>query len=207
MRKRIVRIWDMPSGGVLTALGVVAAAFSLGALAGMLLASQVGGGGHESLTQYLENYLSAAQTGTAAAPGLLSVLWETARWPLFTFLMGFTALGAAGIPVLFAVRGFLLSFAVSSFVRMFGGVGAILAFFAFGLTGMVAVPVLFVLGVQGFAAARELAGRALGGGRGPLPFGQSYLIRSGLCAAALGLCVLMECWAVPALLRSVAGLF
>lgn len=207
MRKRIVRIWDVPLGSVLTALGIIAAAFSLGALAGMLLVSQVGGSGHDSLSAYLESYLRAAQAGTAAAPGLAAILWETIRWPLFTFLMGFTALGAVGVPVLFAARGFLLSFAVSSFVRMFGGAGAILAFFSFGLTGMVAIPTLFVLGVQSFAAAHKLAVGARGGGKRPVPFGQAYLIRSGLCAAALGLCVLMECWAVPALLRSVAGLF
>ena len=54
MRKRIVHIWDVPAGGALTALAVVSAAFCLGALAGMLVASQVGGGGQDSLTAYLE---------------------------------------------------------------------------------------------------------------------------------------------------------
>lgn len=173
----------------------------------MLLAAQVDGGGQDSLSAYIEGYLKMVQTGNAVAPSPITAFWETVRWPLFTFLMGFTALGVVGIPTLFAVRGFLFSFAISSFVRMFGGAGAILAFFAFGLTGLVAVPALFVLGVQGFAGARELAGRALGAGKGPLPFGRTYLIRSGLCAASLGLCILLECWAVPTLLRSVARLF
>lgn len=132
MRKRIVRIWDVPAGGLLPALITVASAFCIGGLAGMLLAAQVGGGGHDSLAAYIEGYLAAAKSGSVVlSPGLLSVLWESVRWPLFAFLMGFTALGVLGIPTLFAVRGFLLSFAVSSFVRMFGGTGGILAFFAF----------------------------------------------------------------------------
>ena len=108
---------------------------------------------------------------------------------------------------LFAVRGFLLSFAVSSFVRMFGGTGGILAFFAFGITGLAAVPALFVLGVQSCAGARELAGRALSGKKGVFPFGRAYWVRCALCAGAVALSAVLEYWAVPALLCSVAGLF
>lgn len=207
MRKRIVRIWDIPAGGILPSLAVLAGAFALGGLLGCLLASRVGGGGNDSLTGYLQAYLGAVQNGAAAPPHLLVTLWETFRWPLCAFLMGFTALGVVGLPVLFAVRGFLLSFAISSFVRMFGGVGGILAFFAFGLTALVAIPALFVLGVQGFAAAKSLAGRFFGNTKCPLPFGRLYLLRSGVCALALGVCVLLEYLAVPALLGSVAGLF
>lgn len=207
VRKRIVRIWDIPAGGLLTALCAVGGAFALGGLLGCLLAAQVGGGGNDSLTAYLQSYLTAARTGAVTQPGLLPIVWETLRWPLFTFLMGFTALGMLGIPVLFAIRGFLLSFAVSSFVRLFGGAGAILAFFAFGLTGLVAVPVLFVLGVQGFASSRELAGRFFGNDKRPLPFGRAFLLRCGVCAGALCLCMVLEYVAVPALLGSVASLF
>ena len=108
-----MEIWDVPPGGVLTALAVVSAAFCLGALAGMLLASQVGGGGQESLTAYLERYLAAAKLGAAGPPRVSAVLWETLRWPVSAFLLGFSALGVVGIPLLFAARGFLLSFAVS----------------------------------------------------------------------------------------------
>ncbi|WP_368241635.1 hypothetical protein [Intestinimonas butyriciproducens] len=208
MRKRIVRIWDVPAGGLLPALITVASAFCIGGLAGMLLAAQVGGGGHDSLAAYIEGYLAAAKSGSVVlSPGLLSVLWESVRWPLFAFLMGFTALGVLGIPTLFAVRGFLLSFAVSSFVRMFGGTGGILAFFAFGITGLAAVPALFVLGVQSFAGARELAGRALSGKKGVFPFGRAYWVRCALCAGAVALSAVLEYWAVPALLCSAAGLF
>lgn len=42
LRKRIVGFWDMPSGGLTPALAVLSAAFAMGALAGLLLAAQVG---------------------------------------------------------------------------------------------------------------------------------------------------------------------
>ena len=109
--------------------------------------------------------------------------------------------------MLFSIRGFLLSFAITSFVRMFGGVGGVLAFLTFGVTGLVAIPVLFVLGVQSLAAARLLAGRFLGDGKRSLPFGRAYWVRCGLCSAALCLCALLEYAAVPALVRLVAPLF
>ena len=207
VRKRIVRIWDVPAGGVLPALLVVSAAFALGGVLGCTLAAQVGGGGGDMLSAYVKGYLAAAQSGAVESPHMLSTVWSTVRWPLFAALMGFTALGMLGIPLLFSIRGFLLSFAITSFVRMFGGAGGVLAFLTFGVTGLVSIPVLFVLGVQSLAAARHLAGRFLGDSKRALPFSRVYWMRCGVCCAALGLCVLLEYAAVPALIQAVAPLF
>lgn len=172
------------------------------------MASQVGGEGQESLSVYLQTYLEAARTGNAIPPELATAVWEAARWPMFTLLLSFTALGTIGIPAIFAVRGFLLSFAVSSFVRIFGSAGAILAFFAFGFTGIISLPALFLLGVQGLVSAAALAGKLLVGGKNaPSLPGRVFWLRSGLCAAALALSAILECWAVPALLTSAAELF
>lgn len=208
MRKRIVRFWDMPPGHAAPALVLLSAAFAAGALAGLLMAARVDGGGQESLGSYLHAYLEAAKTGGAVPPELAPALWESARWPLLTLLLSFTVLGVVGIPAVFVVRGFLLSFAVSSFVRIFGAAGAILAFFAFGFSGTISLPVLFVLGVQGLLSALNLAGRTAGGGRGPVVLrDRAFWMRVGLCAGGLILTALLECWAVPVLLASVAELF
>ena len=133
MRRRVVQIWNTP-GGVTTALLVVSCAFVSGGIAGLLVASQVAGEGQTTLAAYIESYLAAAQQRTAAAPGFFAVALDLLRWPCLAVFMGFLSLGVVGVPILFAVRGFLLSFAVSSFVRMFGGAGGMLAFSAFGLT-------------------------------------------------------------------------
>lgn len=207
MRKRIVRIWDVPAGGLLTSLVVASAAFLAGGIVGLCMAVNVGGSGNDSLMTYIQGYMTAAQTGAMRAPGLALVIWETLRWPALATLFGCTALGVLGIPVLFAARGFFLSFAITAFVRMFGSVGGVAAFFAFGITGMIAIPALFVLGVQGFVSSRDLAGRVLGDGKRPMPFGKRYWVRVGFCALALALCVLLEYFAVPALLRLAASLF
>ena len=206
MRRTVAGIWDVPLEGVTPALAVTAVCFFLGGVAGCVLAANVGGGGNDSLTAYVQGFLDAARAGETSSPALLPLLWEVLRWPLFTVVLGFTALGLIGIPILFSVRGFLLSFAISSFVRSFSGAGARLAFLVFGVSGLAAVPALFVLGVQGLVAARSLAGRVLGEGRRSSPFGRAYFLRCGVCAGAFCVCILLEYLAVPALVAGMAGL-
>ena len=206
-RHQIVKIWDVPPGGTLPALVVLSAAFLLGGVAGCALAACVGGGGSESLTTYIQGYWSAAQAGLTEPPALPAVIWETVRWPGLTVLLGFTALGFIGIPVLFAVRGFLLSFTISSFVRMFGMAGGGMAFLLFGITSLFALPALFVLGVQGFSACYTLACQAVGDGKRSRPYTGVYFLRCGLCAGVLAFSILVEVVVVPTLLPALAGLF
>lgn len=207
-RGRIVPVLDLPWAVWLPALVILSVSFLIGAIAGCLLAGGVAEAENGTLATYVEGYLAAARSGALTAPHLLSVLWETMRWPLLTVLLAFTALGVIGIPVLFAVRGFLLSFAVASFVRVLGGAGSILAFLLFGLTGLLTVPVLFVLGAQGFTACRILASRLVGERRRTgVPYGRGYFLRCGLCFGALAACVCLEQTVLPALLSVVAGTF
>lgn len=206
MRRTVAGLWDVPSEGVTPALVAVSACFFAGSVAGCLLCANVAGGGGDSLSVYLRAFLAAAGTGDVGSVPLFPLLWEVLRWPLLAVLLGFTALGLLFIPVLFAIRGFLLSFAVSSFVRMFGGAGGVLAFLVFGIPELAAIPALFVLGVQGLQASRALAGRAMGEGRRGSPFGKAYFLRCGVCAGAFCVCVLLEYLAVPALVAAAASL-
>lgn len=206
MRRTITKVWSVPSDGSVPALAVTSAFFFLGGLLGCALAARVGGGGSDSLALYLERFVAAAGEQTVSAPPLFSLVWETVRWPLLVFVLGFTTLGVLGIPIVFFIRGFLLAFSIASFVRMFGGAGGLLAFFVFGVSGCVALPVLFILGVQGLLASRYLATRFLGEGRRSPPYGQSYFLRCGLCAGALCVCVFLESVAVPALVAGGAKL-
>ena len=110
-----------------------------------------------------------------------------------------------GLPVLFAVRGFLLAFSIASFVRLFGGTGCLLALLVFGVGGAFSVPALFVLGVQSFMTARTLAGRVWGESKAAPLYGRAYWLRCGGCAAALCVCMLLDGFAVPALVSGLAG--
>ena len=187
--RRAAEAWRISGDGLIPVLAVTAACFLLGGLVGCLLASHIGGGGQESLAAYVEGFLRAAQAGEITAPALASLVWDTVRWPLLALLLGFTALGLLGLPLLFAVRGFLLALLV------------------FGVSGALSVPVLFVLGVQGLLAARVLAGRVWGDGKTPPPYGKLYFFRCGACAVALCVSLLLDCFVVPGLVSSLAGTF
>lgn len=208
-RRRVARVLDLPWAVWVPGLLVLGVCFLLGTVAGCLWAGGVAENGGETLAAYIEGYLSAARSGTLTVPSVFSVLYESFRWPVLTVLLAFTAAGVLGIPILFAVRGFLLSFAVASFVRVLGGAGSILAFLLFGLTGLMTVPVLFVLGTQGFTACCVLASRLLGERRKSVcvVYGRVYFLRCGLCAAALLFCVFLEQTIVPSLLAVLAGTF
>ena len=197
--------WSTSADGSVLILAAVSACFFLGGLAGCLLAGCVDGGGQESLAAYVEGFLRAAQAGETAPPALAALVWETLRWPLLALLLGFTALGLLALPLLFAVRGFLLAFSIASFVRLFGGTGCLLALLVFGVGGAFSVPALFVLGVQSFMTARTLAGRVWGESKAAHLYGRAYWLRCGGCAAALCVCMLLDGFAVPALVSGLAG--
>ena len=118
--------------GPLTALGC---SFVLGGVLGSLMVSLIAGQAAQELESFLRDYLSAAQAGEIQAR-FWPMLWEQGRFLIGLCILGVTALGVAGIPVLFLARGFLFSFSVAAFCRIFGPVGLASAFFLFGLPAL-----------------------------------------------------------------------
>lgn len=204
-RRRVTRFLDLPVWA--PGLILLAICFFAGSVAGCLWAGGVAGQRDGTLAAYIDGYLSAARTGNLTVPSVFSVLFEALRWPVLVLLLAFTPVGSIGIPIVFAVRGFLLSFAVASFVRVLGGAGTILAFLLFGVTGLFTIPVLFVLGTQGLTACFLLVSRLTGERRSGTVYGKQYFLRCGLCAAALLVCVFLEQTVIPALLSLLAGTF
>lgn len=206
MKKRIWRVLDLPASGGFAALFILCAAFLIGAVAGCILADRVGGDGASALVEYLERYLAGAMAGELEQPELGSLIWETVRWPLLLAALSVTPFGLLALPAAFLVRGFLLSFSVASFFRVLGPSGLAMGFVLFGLTGVISIPVLFVLGVQGFLLSGAIAGRLVGEGRKRLLPNRTVLLRCGVCAALLCVCCFMEYHLVPALLEPLAEL-
>ena len=159
-----------------------------------------------TLLDYIRGYLELlAQDGVAVR--FLSVFWEISKFSVIAVLLGFTALGVAGLPLLFAVRGFLLCYAVAVFYRILGLDGLLPGFFLFGLSAFIWMPVLFQLGVRGMLSSYGFLRRATGDVRYPLRGNGGFLICCGICAAALCVCAMVEYFVVPALLQRVTGIF
>ena len=86
------------------AAALTAVPFLLGGLLGAFSCGSAAAGGAEELASYIGAYVQAALTGEAAAPGFLFLLWEDLKYPAAALVLGLTALGVVGIPVLFFLR-------------------------------------------------------------------------------------------------------
>lgn len=195
---------DLLSGQA-AALILLSVCFFAGSVAGCIAAGLVGDPSG-LLLDYIRGYLELLSQGGIAA-GFFAVFWQTIKVPLIAVLLAFTALGIAGLPALFAVRGFLLCYAVTVFYRFLGPMGLVSGFFLFGISALIWMPVLFRLGVRGMLSAYGFLRRATGDARYPLWIDGGYLICCGVCAAALCVCAMLEYFAVPALLQRLTGIF
>ena len=115
MGMKIRKKWDLPLERR-AALLVLAAAFLLGGGAACFLAALSGGAGGEELTAYLTGYLELAAEGELPR-GLWSTLWGQLKYLLAAFVLGLTALGVAGLPIIFGIRGFFFAFPIACFCR------------------------------------------------------------------------------------------
>jgi len=194
--------WDLPSEQS-GALVILAAAFLIGGAAGCFLAAFSDGAGAEELSNYLAGYLALAlESGLPRS--LWPVLWGQLRYLLAALVLGLTALGIAGLPVVFGVRGFFLSFPVACFCRVFGDRGLLPAFILFVLPALLWAPSLFLEGTSGFLSAQRQLSRTVGESRGGLPLNGAWLCRAGLCTGLVLASGLLEYWVVPVLLRGAA---
>lgn len=197
VRRMGSRIKPAPAWNGLTQLAVLGICFAVGALGGFFFSGGIESG--PELTDYLRRYFEMAGQGNGIEPTLWSSVWDLARWPLAAFLLGSTALGVVGVPVLLGARGFLLAFSATAFARLFGWPGVAASLAAFGVTALISVPVLFVVSADAF---RQSLGR-LSAGRSPAWSQRAQALTP--CAGLLVLAVALQQTLMPALLTAVCA--
>lgn len=189
----------IPTWDGLSRLAVLGVCFLVGVLGGFFFS--VLGGESLELLDYLQRYFHLAGYGGGLDPTLLSVVWDIFRWPLMAFLLGFTALGMVGIPLLLLIRGFLLSFAATTFVRLFGLPGLAASLAAFGVTVLLTVPVLFVVSLDSF---RQSLDRLPGSSLPPTPWDYRAAVLAP-CAGLLVLATALQRTVMPAVFTAVCA--
>lgn len=201
MKKKYMRK-NSPSDGF-ALLTVLLICFLCSGLGGCLLVAGSGEKADASLSSYLHNYLALLSDGLAVSPSVWSVFWEVCFWPLLVLVFGFTALGILVIPIVFCIRGFLLSYAISSFFQVFGPSCMPTVLAVFGVTTLISIPVLFAVGHVGLAAAADLVG---GVSRERVPGSriQKYTVCLPACGGLIALAVFLQWSVMPQLLRLVS---
>lgn len=191
----------------LSAVLCLAGCFAVGALAGCLFAGVLGAEALLHLSDYLQSYfLRMRESGAADLPSFFSTAVELCRWPVLVFVLGFTGLGAVGIPAVFLIRGFLLSYSVAVFVRLFGLCGFAAAGAVFGIGGVFVLPAFFVLGADALESAGALCASFFGQGKRPVLLQRGRLVRAGGCGALLAVGTGVQFWLAPVLVRTAAEL-
>lgn len=190
------------SAAAVVLLGIL---FAMGGLGGCLVAGHLDRTSGAALEKYLRAYFSATQ-GNLASPGLGSVVWHQLRFPLAVLLFSFTTVGMICIPLVFCVRGFLFSFSIACFLRLFGWAGLVPAAVLFGLPALLWAPVLFMLGLHGmnrsYGILRHLRGEHYEQEIVPTQHWNQYLF----CSLALTLCAVLEYVILPYFVSRAAAL-
>ena len=141
-------------------LGLMAASFSLGMIAGRVFAGKNSDTTLAELHRYLSGYYALDMEKGSGIGVFFNALLIYFRYPLLALLLGLTVPGALLLPVLSAVFGFFLSFAACCFARVFGGSGVLLAAAVLGLRCLITLPCFFVLAVQAMHSAGRKRGKA-----------------------------------------------
>ena len=202
MGKREQKKWDLPwgQGSILVALCLL---FLVGGIAGCLFAGLGDRTGAQDLRNYLVDYLSLVREGNGSCTLWSAVLSEL-RSLVPVLLLGLAAVGVALIPLVLAVRGFLFSFSIGCFCRVFGAAGLVPGLVLFGLPALLWGPALFLAAFQGMTSSQALMRRVMGDSHGALPFSPRYWLRVWLCVLLLLVGAGVEYAVVPVLLRAVA---
>lgn len=104
------------------------------------------------LADFLRQYCETVSEGRPRVSFFASA-WDCIRWPLWVSVLGITVLGTVGIPILFAVRGFLLSFTTATFGILLGSRGIAITAVLFSVSVLFVLPALFILGCNGLRAS------------------------------------------------------
>lgn len=195
VRRMGSRLKATPIRAGLTQLAILGICFMVGGLVGFLFSGW--GGDNPELLDYLRHYFKTVSQGGWAGPSLWLSIWELTRWPLAAFLLGSTAFGVLGLPILLGTRGFLLTFSTATFARLFGLPGIMASLAVFGITVFVTVPVLFAVSFDAF-------GQSLGRLAGERPPAWSQRTQTlSLCVGLLALAVALQQTLMPVLFTAV----
>ena len=174
--------------------------FALGMLGGYFYAEHCREEASLSLRAYLSDYCRLFQDGGAAV-SLFSAVLLYFGYVAAAFLLGLTAVGVAGIPLLLAAFGFMSMFAVACFAMVYGRRGVLLALAAMGIRMALTLPCLLWVAGRAWSAAFSLSG--IGGGKrcAPVRYDRKYFYRLGVCVVLLLLGICAEQYLTPVLFR------
>ena len=178
MGKGITMMYSQKGGSryCITVLVLISAAFLLGGLAGYWVEGKLSTG------TYISSFLETVIDENVSV-SIGQEIWNLFRWPAWILMLRFLPLVGLSIPMLLCLRGFLLSYNISAFMRE----GLRTTILLFAPTCILTLPVLFLLSTE---VLLRKAGEDSEGKPG-------WILA---CLLALCLCMLLDMAVIPDLL-------
>ena len=191
MKRILMKVWDVPGNTLLPALIFLCICFIIGAITGCIVAAN--GGDNAQLASVVADYTVLSDVN------FWSVLFNILRFPIIIILCGLCVFGTIMIPIVVAVRGFLLLFTITTFVRLFGGIGLLYSLSLFGIQCLFVLPCILLLATQGLVSASILFSLASSRGKklSGSVFSGAYFFRMLICLGVLLFCALAETLVTP----------
>ena len=136
-----------------------------GIILGQVYANHVSENVFFEIKQYLKDYVSIDAVRDDVSGAFFSNFWGYFRYPVISFLLGFSSVGVFFLPLLALALGFFLSFSVSCFTAAYGIYGILISLAVLGLRCFVTLPCFFIISVFSFRKSADLLGAAFGRGR------------------------------------------
>lgn len=167
--------------------------FISGSIAGTLVGSFTV---TEDVTALISDIAGASSGGVM---GYIKAFWSCSKFHLAALVLSTSLLGAALIPALASVRGYMLSLTAASIIKCYPADGFLLTLTVLLIPALFTVPSFFVLSRDALAQSKKLWSLATGTGRG---LANTPIFKDMLgCIIALAIAAVTEEFLVPVLVK------
>ena len=182
--------------GVLFLVGCIAGTFSSGFVNDTGQLDRI-------LTEYISFYINDSPVNL----DFISAAFDAFKYPLAALFFGLSVLGVLLVPVLSAVRGFMLSYSISAIVRLLGGKGVWLALSVFGIRTLITIPCFFILNVYAYSCSSYIFRQSFSKNMKitASPFNRRAVIVCVICLLVLFASALIDTYLSPLLIGFAAS--
>ncbi len=178
---------------------LLSAMFLCGVCAGCITASYTAGDSANVLNEYISKEILVSSSDITGKELFLKAVISLYKYPVIIFLLGYTAFGIVFIPATLILRGYFISFCVTSVIQALGYKGVSIALSLYGFQALLSIPCILILATKAMCASqgffsfiREGKERRL---TPPVPDG--YLTCFLLCIACMTVCAAVETLLIP----------
>lgn len=159
------------------------------------------------LSAILTDYLSVYLNDASAKPDFFTTVVDVFKYHLTALFLGLSVLGVVILPILSAVRGFVLSYSISAVVRLLGGKGALLVLSVLGIRTLITIPCFIILCVYAYSTSTYIFRQSLSKSMKitASPFNSRTIIVCTVCLLVLLLSALIDTYLTPRLIALAAS--